>query len=413
MQYDGAHEKTMTTNTLERRQRGIRRVDLAYAQVASSELARDVNRDVILEIIRSRQPISRADLARLSGLQPSTVSAIVDELLRDRWIAEGGTSARPRGRWPMMLSLNAEMVMLVADIRPRQAILAVVDLNGRFLARESVPLASHPERALLAIVERMRELHTKHANHTFVGAGFSVPGRIDTRTQRLIHAPNLEWKGFDVKGFVEEHLKLPVEMENAANACLLSELWFGRMDGIRDAVLVTIAEGVGASILANGHLVTGHGGLAGEFGHIPVEPDGLTCGCGRKGCWETMASTRAAIRYATEQDAAFATLSYQELLQRAVEGDAIAVEAIAVQARGIGRGLRFLTASLAPEAILIDGDIVAAWSIAGPYIEEAARESTLAGDAPRLIVCSEGELSRLRGAAAVLLQRRSATHSTT
>lgn len=394
----------------ERKERGIRRVDLAYAEVASSELARDVNRDVILEIVRSKQPVSRADLSRLSGLQPSTVSAIAEELLRDGWIAEGGTATRPRGRRPMMLSLNPELVMLVVDVRPMQAILAVVDLNGRFLAREVLPMASDPEKALQAMVDRMQEMRQRHASHKFVGVGISLPGRVDPHSQKLVHAPNLKWTGFDIRGFVQSAMGLPVEIENAANACLLSELWFGRMDGIREAVLITFAEGVGASIMSNGHLILGHGGLAGEFGHIPIDANGIPCACGFRGCWETISSTRAALRYFHEVAPDEPKITYTELLHRAAEGDSAAVQAITTQAEGIGRGLRFINASLAPEALVIDGDIVSAWNLVGPIIEKAARTSMLSGGAPRVIPSSDGELGRLRGAAAVLLQRRSGTH---
>src|ERR1700712_2360524 len=121
------------TNT-KRRTQGIRRIDLAYAELASSEVARDINRDVVLELIRTKQPVSRADLSRISGLQPSTISSIAEQLISENWITEGAAAKRPRGRRPTLLSLNSEMVIVVADIRPTQAIVAVVDLNGRFLS---------------------------------------------------------------------------------------------------------------------------------------------------------------------------------------------------------------------------------------------------------------------------------------
>ena len=127
--------------------RGIKRIDLAYVGLASSENARDINRDIVLEIIRSQQPVARADLARSSGLQPSTISAIVEQLINEKWVSEGAISRRPRGRPSTMLSLNEAMVILVADVRPNQAIVALIDLNGRFLAREAVPLVSDPERS--------------------------------------------------------------------------------------------------------------------------------------------------------------------------------------------------------------------------------------------------------------------------
>jgi predicted transcriptional regulator len=131
-----------------RRAKGIQRIDLAYAQLASSEVARDINRDVVLEIVRTKQPVSRADLSRISGLQPSTVSSIVEQLIEEQWITEGVAALRPRGRRPTMLSLNANMVLIVADIRPTQSIVAVIDLNGRFLTRETIPLLKDPARGV-------------------------------------------------------------------------------------------------------------------------------------------------------------------------------------------------------------------------------------------------------------------------
>src|SRR5271155_3962404 len=149
--------------------RGIKRIDLAYVQLATSENARDVNRDIVLEIIRSRQPIARADLARASGLQPSTISAIVEQLLEEKWVAEGAIARRPRGRRPTLLSLNDELVILAADVRPHQAIVALVDLNGRFLAREVVPLVSEPKRAILNMIDRMEAMRANHPDRSVEG----------------------------------------------------------------------------------------------------------------------------------------------------------------------------------------------------------------------------------------------------
>ena len=165
---------------------GMRRVDLAYAQVASSEVARDMNRDVVLELIRARQPVSRADLARLSGLQRSTVSEILEDLIREEWVREGSIARRPRGRRPTMLGLNEDLVILAVDVHPRQAIVAVVDLNGHFLSRDVVTIASNPERAIQQIVDSMRKLREKHPCKSFEGIGISLPGRVDAVTQRLI-----------------------------------------------------------------------------------------------------------------------------------------------------------------------------------------------------------------------------------
>jgi len=385
--------------------------DLAYAQLASSEIARDINRDIILELIRSHQPVARADLSRLSGLQPSTVSAIVEQLLAERWVTEGGVVRRPRGRRPTLLSLNDKLVMLVADVRPYRAIVAVVDLNGRILARQDVALVSAPEPSVQRILKSMEEMRGRHAGHTFEGVGISLPGRIDPATHLLVLAPNLRWQGYDIKKEMEQRLELPVELNNAANASLLSELWFGRMDGVRSAVLVAFVEGVGAAILANGQIISGLGGLAGEFGHIPIDPAGPLCTCGQRGCWEVFTSSNAALRFYAEAAPKAPPITIQQLMRLTEEGDEAAIGAVSQQARHIGRGLRLITAALSPEVILITGDLTSSWHRFGPIIERELRETMLAGAPPRLALTTDVELSRLRGAAATALQRHSGYHT--
>jgi predicted NBD/HSP70 family sugar kinase len=337
----------------------------------------------------------------------------VEQLLNERWITEGAVVRRPRGRRPTLLSLNDELVILVADLRPQQAIVAVVDLNGRFLAREVVPLVSDPARSVEKIIDSMRAMRDRHANKTFEGIGVSLPGRIHPESQRLILAPNLKWSDYDVKGAIEKSLELQVELDNAANACLLSELWFGRMDGVRNAVLITVSEGLGTAILANGQLVVGRNGLAGEFGHIPIDPAGPACGCGQRGCWEVFASSSAALRYYKELSPKSRPLMIQELLQLAEEGDAAAIEAVSRQAKHLGRGLRLITAALSPDLILITGDLTTSWPRFGPLVQAELDNTMLAGTAPRLMVTNDGELSRLRGGAAVVLQRHSGYHRST
>lgn len=387
--------------------RGIKRIDLAYAELASSESARDANRDVVLEIVRSQQPVSRADLARASGLQPSTISAIVAQLIEEKWVKEGSVARRPRGRRPTLLSLNDELVILSADIRPKQAIVALLDLNGRFLAREVVPLASDPGPAIAKIVLCMEAMRASHSSRSFEGIGVSMPGRVDPETQRLILAPNLKWGGFDIKSAIEKAMRLQVELLNEAYACLLAELWSGKLDGIRNAVLVTVFEGVGAAILANGQIVTSRSGLAGEFGHSPIDPAGPLCGCGQRGCWEVFASSNAALRYHAELRPKKPAANIHELLHMAEEEDSTAIAAVSRQADCLGRGLRLVTTALSPEVILIAGDITTSWARFGPRIQAGLEASMLAGHAPQLGITNDGELARLRGAAAFVLQRHS------
>ena len=152
-----------------------RRFDLHTEDPASSELARDINRDIVLELLRRKQPIARVELARLSGLQRSTVSLIVEQLLEERWIVEGATVRTARGRRPTMLSLNADLVILTVDVRPSHAVCAVVDLNGHFLGRQSVPIAADPEVGVLRIAEVLQQFRTNFERKTVEGIGVSLP----------------------------------------------------------------------------------------------------------------------------------------------------------------------------------------------------------------------------------------------
>jgi predicted NBD/HSP70 family sugar kinase len=369
-----------------------------------STAIRDANRDLVLEMLRRHQPISRVDVANRSGLQRSTVSSIVEQLMAESWIREGSIVKTARGRRPTMLSMNEDLMILVADVRPTQAILAAVDLNGRFLERTMIPLIADPSRGTDAIAEGMLRLLEHFPRKTCEGVGLSMPGRVDRKSQRLAFAPNLPWVGFDIQGVLRKKLKLQVELENAANACMLSEIWFGRLEGVQNAVVVTISEGVGAALLLNGTLVEG-AGMAGELGHVPISTEGPHCACGAVGCFEMFASSRAAIRYFQESSPLQPAPTIQQLMNMEASGNLQAREALQKQARAIGRGMRILTAVVNPQTILFGGDITLRWDLLGPIIAEEAAKGMLAGPPPEIAALPDGESARLRGAAALVLQR--------
>jgi len=367
--------------------------------------SRDNNRDLVLEVLRRNQPISRVAIARRSGLQRSTISSIVERLLDEGWVREGSVVKTARGRRPTMLSMNDDLVILVADVRPTRAILAIVDLNGRFLSRAVVPLISDPTLGVKAIAEGMLKLRGQFPDKTCEGVGLSLPGRVDRKTQKMVFAPNLPWVGFDIRAALQKRLQLQVELENAANACMLSEAWFGRLDGVRNAVLITISEGVGAAALVNGGLMEGAAGLAGEVGHIPISETGPKCSCGQVGCWETFASSRAALRYFHESSPDQTVPTMEQLMNMEASGNEKAKRAMEEQARAIGRGLRIVTAAFNPEIILFAGDITLRWELMGRIIEQELRKVILAGDPPKIVALNDGESARLLGAAALVLQR--------
>jgi transcriptional regulator of PTS gene len=398
--------------SVHRRAHGVRQIDLASVRTAPSDIAREINRDIILELVRFKQPLARADLARLSGLRPSTVSAIVEQLIREKWVTEGAVIKPARGRPSTMLSVNSSKVTFALDLRPTRAILAVVDLSGRFLSRETIPASSDLTKIVSQIGKRMRALRETYSSMSFEGVGVSLQGRVNPVSQRVLLAPNMNWHEFDLKSALEEASGLQIEIDNDANVCLISELWFGRLRGAKDVVLVAVGEGVGAAILTRGHMHSGYNGLAGEFGHISVDPQGPICQCGQRGCWEMSASSLAAIRVFNATSKCMVNDVY-ELLQLAQDGDENAVAAFTQQAIALGRGLRLITAALSPELILVVGDITAAWERFGPIVARELAASMLAGAPPTLRAAGDAELARLSGSAAMLMQRHAGYHRST
>lgn len=384
----------------------MRRMNFTNTMVASSETARDINRGVLLNLIRRRQPISRADLARVSGLQRSTVSLITEQLIREKWVVYGAMGRLPRGRRPTFLRLNDRRAIVVADLRPGESTVAVADVNGHFLSQEAMPTPTDPKTTLEQLLARIRHQMKLHSDRVFEGVGISFSGRFDLTSKHVVFAPNLKWSEFDLKGPIEKATGMWVDIENAANACVLAEVWFGHMEKVRDLVVVTIAEGLGTGIFSNGQLVRGLNGMAGEFGHVSLDPEGPACACGQRGCWEVFASNRAALRYYHESNASSNDPTFQDLMVLAEGGDPLALKALEKMAHAIGRGMKMIVAGLAPEEIVVAAEFTRMWDRFGPIIEAEMVSGVLGGRAPRLRpAIAEPSMARLRGTVALVLQK--------
>jgi len=343
-------------------------IDLKRIQTASPEVVRQINRRIVLNLIRTRQPMSRADLARVSGMQRSTISLIVEELVDEAWVVEGPTGRLPRGRRPTFLRLNEERVIVGVDLRPTQTTVALADVNGKFTSREVMPTPADPDTAIPALIERIQRITSLCGGKKIEGIGLSLPGRVNPETGRLVFAPNLKWRDVDLRTPIAAATGLDIELDNAANACVLAAVWFDRMESCRNLVVVTVSEGLGAGIFTNGQLVRGLAGMAGEFGHVPVDPEGPVCGCGSRGCWEVFGSNRAALRYYLESRSGEAGLTFPELLNLADQGDTKAAAALEKMAHYLGHGMRLIVASLAPERIIILGHLTRSWQRFGPIL---------------------------------------------
>jgi predicted NBD/HSP70 family sugar kinase len=242
------------------------------------------------------------------------------------------------------------------------------------------------------------------------GVGISLPGRYDRAADRLMFAPNLRWRDTDLHTPIAAATDLEVELENAANACVLAAVWFDRMEDVRDLVVITVSEGIGAGILVNGQLARGLGSMAGEFGHVPIDPEGPPCSCGSRGCWEVFASNRAGVRYYMESSADHAGMNFMDLLSLADQGNVKAASALEKMARYLGDGMRMIVAGLAPERILIIGDLTRSWSRFGPILEkEVKAQALISGEGPKIIPVHEDGMARLRGTVALVLQKHFST----
>ncbi|MEO6966732.1 MAG: ROK family protein, partial [Acidobacteriaceae bacterium] len=377
---------------------------LGVLEKASNDTPRDINRRLAFDLIRRLQPVSRADLARASGLQRSTISLIVEQLIAAQWVVEGSLGFLPMGRRPTLLQLSERRAVVVVDVHPGRANIAIGSIDGSLGAQIPVALSNGAKEGSRQLASAIKKLMKAHPERLFHGIGMSLPGGVDD-AQRLIFAPNLNWLHCDIQSVLQRATGLPVEIENAANISLLGELWFRGANEARHLALVAVAEGIGVGVVSNGLMVRGMNGLAGEIGHLTLDEDGPACHCGARGCWETYASNRAAERYYKTLRGRASGASFEELLRLADQGDGLAVQALEQMAFQLGRGLRILTTAYSPEAIIISGELTAQWKRFAPILESALRRHTLAGSAPKLVPSNDGALSRLRGGIALVLQR--------
>jgi predicted NBD/HSP70 family sugar kinase len=396
----------------------MRKIDLNNFQVATSETARDINSRIMLNLVRKHQPISRADLMRQSGLQRSTVSVITEQLIAERWLKEGAMGQLPRGRRPTFLHLNEDRAGIFGiNVRPSTTHMALANLAGRFLSQESLPTPATPDEFVEQITARICAQMKERPHMAYEGIGVSLPGRVDLSSQKFVFAPNLGWHEEELKVRLEQATGLAVDLENEANACALSEFWFGQhTDGARNLIAVAVSEGIGVGMILNGQLVRGPSGLAGEFGHVALSEDGPKCACGNRGCWEVFASNSAGVRYYHEAHLTARNgrnhsgkrngdTTFEDVLEFAEHGDLKALEALDTVAKYLGQGIAMLVTGLAPEAIVVVGEVTRAWDRVGPIITDVVRRRSSTHARTKITASGPAPQPRLRGIIALVLQK--------
>jgi len=395
----------------------MRRIDLKKANVARSNTIRDINRQIVLNYVRERGPISRAEIAHETALQRSTVSLIVEELRVDGLIEEvSGESTG--GRPPILLSLRtADAVAIGVDVGTNRTIVATSDLAGRVLQEESFETHPDADETTRRIVDKANKLIRRN-NGTIEGIGVSLPGLVDPDGTEMF-VPTFNWRDLPLAKEINAATGLPVTMDNDANAAALAELWFGlpEIREVRDFILVLVEGGVGTGIVFDGQVYRGENGAAGEFGHMTIGQGApVACASGSRECWEAFASERSALaRYkdlARGSNGAAVDIDFGELIDLALRGEGPARTALKETATYLGIGIANLIRGLAPEAVIVGGPIVRSWPVIAEDIRTSV-EATICRGLPstRIIASTLGPEPTLMGALSLVLASKFASVS--
>ena len=352
------------------------------------------------------------------GVARGMVTPLVNELLSEGLIYEGSTGNPPRGRKPTLLHVRShDRLAIAVDVRYSQTHILLCDFSGRMIALERFSTPATPEALLDELTTRIRRMQQDHrAAGECEGIGLVVPGMVERRTGRLVHAPTLGWRDVDLGTALAQATGLAVETERDAIACAFAQMWLGpREGGAQESfVYLTVSDGVGAGLVVNGVVVRGSRDAAGEFGHIPLSLDGPLCSCGSRGCLEAYTSTTATVaRYLDrplDSRAAYAEIrdtgmSVDDIIARARAGETKALEALESSARYLGVGIVGIVNALNPARIIVGGELVGAWDLVSPSVRAVMDERALtpASAATPVIPELADEQTRLRGAAALVV----------
>ena len=295
--------------------------------------------------------------------------------------------------------MGANGVRVGVDIGGSKILAAVISEDGSLVARED---RETPERTTAPrvvedlIVEAVESLR---ASYDVRSVGVGAAGFVDATRARVTFAPHLSWRNEALGVRLTRRLELPVLIDNDANAALLAEARFGAAREAENVVLITLGTGIGGAILIGGRVHRGHGGMAGEFGHMRVVPDGRPCECGRTGCWEQYCSGKALARFAAE---AGRDLVGPALTEAAAAGDIVAEGAFRSVGRWLGVGVANVVAALDPERVVIGGGVSAAGDLLLEPARQALAESLVAAEhrvVPPLVAADLGPLAGVIGSA--------------
>ena len=368
---------------------------------------RERNRGRVIDALRSGGAVSRAEISRQTGLSPSTVSSLVGDLQAAGLVVErapdDGDSAV--GRPPVLVALDRSAgTVLGVDFGHDHVRVALADLSYAILGESFAELetGSAAGDSLDTAAQMVDELieEAEVDRDRVLAASMGLPGPID-RDSGLVHSRSIlpNWVGLHPAGELEERLGMPVLLDNDANMGALGEGTFGVGRDSSVMVYLRLSAGIGAGILIDGRPFRGARGVAGEIGHVLVNPDGPMCRCGNRGCLETLVAPPALCELLRRSHG---PLTVPELVALAQEGDAACRRVIADAGRALGRAVADLCNHMNPDLVVMGGDLSAAGDVVLEPMREAVQRFAIpaAADDVQITAGTLGDRASLLGALA-------------
>lgn len=353
---------------------------------------RQINLAVIMHHLREKAPVSRAELAELTGLNKTTVSSLVRELIDRQFVREVGYeepgSRQGAGRLAVLLTPDPAAGFIVsAELGVDFMLVTTANFAPEIIWRQKEVIS--PDMGQQVILDRLLALLHQAVNegcqicNTLLGVAVGVPGLVDQVSGALIFAPNLRWENVPLRAKLSELVQAPLFVDNEASMAALGEHYFGAAQGFNEMLYISAGVGLGGGIVHNGRIYSGASGFGAEFGHITMDPEGDLCNCGNRGCWETQVSQRALFKYLrrgvgqgrpsiliekTERN--LGKLSVPVVVEAARAGDALALEALEVLGRHLGIGVASLVNALNPQLVVFGGILSLAGEFLLPVVEE-------------------------------------------
>jgi glucokinase-like ROK family protein len=357
-------------------------------QKATNQQTRAINHQLVLRTIYDRTPVSRAEVARLTGLTRTTVSDVVEQLLSSGLVEEVGLGRSTGGKAPILLQVPEDARYLIGvDVGDTQLTGAIVDLRGTVRQRVERPLDGRNGELALDRLENLLDQLTAAADRPLLGIGIGTPGLIDTATGIVRWAVNLDWRDLPLAERLQQRYQLPVYVANDSHAAALAEFTFGGHDAVerpmRNMLVVKVGRGIGAGIVLNGVLYQGDGFGAGEIGHSSVADNHRPCRCGSSGCLETIASTRAVVQRVRElaphapesllhRPANPDGIGFDALADAFARGDQLATEVVTDAAHHLGRSIGALVGAFNIQHIVLVGEMTV---FGEPWLAAIRREA--------------------------------------